>query len=58
MVAIRYSVAGAERCARWPKIGLLAGGDLDGDGREELIVGSGRRVTLLPPGEAMAQESR
>jgi thiol-disulfide isomerase/thioredoxin len=33
--------------ARWPGIAALAADDLDGDGRTELIVGSGKRVTVL-----------
>jgi hypothetical protein len=33
--------------ADWPGIRGLAAGDLDGDGREELVVGSDRRVTVL-----------
>lgn len=33
--------------ARWPKISLLAAADLNGDGREELMVGSGKRITVL-----------
>jgi thiol-disulfide isomerase/thioredoxin len=33
--------------ARWPRIAALAADDLDGDGRTELIVGSGKRVTVL-----------
>ena len=44
--------SGAERYrARWPDLGNLAASDLDGDGREELIVSSGRRLTLLGVGE-------
>jgi hypothetical protein len=40
--------SGRERFrAEWPGVGALAAGDLDGDGRDELIVGSGRRVTAL-----------
>jgi hypothetical protein len=51
-------VSGEERFrARWPRIGLLAGGDLDGDGREELIVGSGRRLSVLEPGADPEQAS-
>jgi hypothetical protein len=33
--------------ASWPGIVSVAAGDLDGDGRDELIVGSGTRVTAL-----------
>lgn len=40
--------SGRERFrADWPHIAALAAGDLDGDGRDELIVGSGDRVTAL-----------
>jgi thiol-disulfide isomerase/thioredoxin len=39
---------GEERIrARWPGISSVAAGDLDADGRPELLVGSGRRVTAL-----------
>ena len=42
------STSGAEAfAARWPGIGPLASGDLTGDGREELVVGSGKRITVL-----------
>ena len=54
--------SGAERFrARWPELGILAAGDLDGDGRDELIVGSGRRLTMLVAGKrptARSQASR
>jgi thiol-disulfide isomerase/thioredoxin len=33
--------------ARWPGVTGLAGGDVDGDGRDELVVLSGRSLTLL-----------
>ena len=33
--------------AAWPDLTALAGADLDGDGDDELLVGSGRRVTAL-----------
>jgi thiol-disulfide isomerase/thioredoxin len=40
--------SGRERFrADWPQIAALAAGDLDGDGRDELFVGSGGRVTAL-----------
>jgi thiol-disulfide isomerase/thioredoxin len=40
--------SGRERFrARWPRIAALATGDLDGDGRDELLVGSGKQVTTL-----------
>jgi len=40
--------SGRERFrADWPQIAALAAGDLDGDGRDELFVGSGTRVTAL-----------
>jgi thiol-disulfide isomerase/thioredoxin len=40
--------SGRERFrAEWPDIAALAAGDLDGDGRDELFVGSGKRVTAL-----------
>jgi len=40
--------SGRERFrARWPGIAALAAGDLDGDGRDELVVGAGKRVTVL-----------
>ncbi len=47
--------SGAERFrARWPDLGTLAAIDLDGDGRHELIVSSGRRLTCLGVGEGPA----
>jgi thiol-disulfide isomerase/thioredoxin len=33
--------------ARWSGISDLAAGDLDGDGRDELVVGAGSRLTVL-----------
>jgi len=33
--------------ATWPRIGALAAADLDDDGRTELLVGSGKRGTVL-----------
>jgi hypothetical protein len=33
--------------ARWPGISDLAAGDLDGDGRDELVVAAGSRLTVL-----------
>jgi len=33
--------------AIWPGVKELAGADLDGDGRDELLVASGRSVTAL-----------
>lgn len=33
--------------ARWPRLARVAAADLDGDGADELYVGSGRRVTVL-----------
>jgi thiol-disulfide isomerase/thioredoxin len=40
--------SGQERFrARWPGIAALAAGDLDGDGRDELLVGSGKQLTVL-----------
>jgi thiol-disulfide isomerase/thioredoxin len=33
--------------AKWPDIGPLASGDLTGDGKDELVVGSGKRITVL-----------
>jgi thiol-disulfide isomerase/thioredoxin len=35
--------------ARWQGISRVAAGDLDGDGRDELAVADGRRMTLLTP---------
>jgi hypothetical protein len=47
--------SGAERFrARWPELSILTAGDLDGDGRDELIVGSGRRLTVLGAGKRPA----
>jgi thiol-disulfide isomerase/thioredoxin len=35
--------------ARWPGIKALGSGDTDGDGTEELVVVSGRRISVLKP---------
>jgi hypothetical protein len=51
--------SGLERFrADWPQIAALAAGDLDGDGRDELFVGSGNRVTALQanPGMPLAPQ--
>jgi len=42
--------------AIWPAISALAAGDLDGDGRDELLVGAGRALAVLrrSPTEAAA----
>jgi thiol-disulfide isomerase/thioredoxin len=58
--ALQVAVAAADRLlvveldsgrvrfrARWPGIAALVAGDLNDDGRDELIVGSGKRVTVL-----------
>ncbi len=42
--------------ARWPGIGALAGGDLDGDGQDELVVAAGRTIAVL--GRAVAPAER
>ena len=50
-VVVLDLASGAERFrARWPDLSILTAGDLDGDGREELVVGSGRRLTVLGAG--------
>jgi hypothetical protein len=33
--------------ARWPEVVALAATDLDGDGHDELLVASGRDLTVL-----------
>ena len=35
--------------AAWPDIGSLAAGDVDGDGRDELVVAAGKSLGLLEP---------
>jgi thiol-disulfide isomerase/thioredoxin len=46
--------SGLERFrADWPQIAALAAGDLDGDGQDELFVGSGNRVTALQANPTM-----
>lgn len=47
-LAVFDASSGRERFrAEWPHIAALAAGDLDGDRRDELLVGSGKRVTVL-----------
>jgi len=51
--------SGLERfTAQWPKIAALATADLDGDDLDELIVGSGKRVTVLESGSLLDEVPR
>ena len=53
MLIVLDATSGRERFrASWPGLTSLARGDLDGDGYDELLVGSGRRVTALGAGRA------